>query len=220
MIELELRLVESGAQAPIRRYAGTIRCLRGGSTSDYAVCLYSRTGALAGEATLHRHPRWSESLTALVARSVAAAGPRTSEPMEHVRLATLEVRLRGRYLAEFGVLMNDGRPCTFDGLSTARAAPKSPWQLIGWKLADEAWGQIDVPAMPAPPAVPLHWDGSTPYCRSADLPLDARTEFDRWAFSRSAPHIDGIEDAVFPEDIDAFFGPGTCTGPGKALGDA
>lgn len=209
MIQLELRLVGT-IRLGMQRYKGAIRCIRGGKTSDYSVQLGGPNDETVGEGFLYEHPRWSEPMSGLLARCIAVAEPAQTMPLEPWRLATLVVHIRSRFLMEIQATSQDiPEPELNRSLIDAPPAVKSAWQLIRWRLAQDAWGQTEPPRLPARLQVPVHRDGRVRFCRTSDLPPEARSQFEEWRFGREAPTV-SQDDAAFPDDIDAYFGSGTC----------
>lgn len=209
MMELELRMVNRGERG-VDRYRGFIRCIGSGPTSVYEVQLCGRNDEVVGEGVLRGHPRWTERLTGLLARCIAVAEPEHSFSVGAWRVATLIVRRRGRFLMEMHATSGDTFEPTFD---SRPMVVKSVWQLIRWRLADDAWSQSEPPRMPEPLHVAVYRDGATSYCRASDLPPEARTRFDEWSIGRLAPPVRHVDDAAFPEDIDSYFGQGTALAP-------
>lgn len=114
------------------------------------------------------HPRWSEAPTGLAARCIGALPAKgTAFDVSVARCAGVVLKLDRRYLTELHVPMTDGRPFGLLPLSAGRHAPRPPWQLAQWCLADDAWGQLAEPPMPMPIAVQVHHSGATEYCRTA-----------------------------------------------------
>lgn len=213
-MELELRIVNRIARG-LDRYKGSIRCIGSGPTSDYEVQLCGRNDDVVGEGVLRGHPRWAERLTGLLARCIAVAEPEHTLPIGEWRVATLIVRRRGRFLMEMHATSGDALESTFD----SRPIPVKPvWQLMRWRLADDAWSQSDPPRMPEPIRLAVYRDGTTSYCRVSDLPPEARGRFDEWSIGRLAPPVPHVDDVAFPDDIDAYFGRGTALAPdGRAV---
>lgn len=204
-LELEL-LIVGRIRRGLNRYRGTIRCVQGGRTSAYAVQLYGLNEELVSEGVLQGHPRWSEPLTGLLARCIAVAEPAHASPIEPWRVVTLVVRQRRRLLMEVQAINEDGLELQ-PGLQ--RKVAQSAWQVMRWQLANDAWDQTEPPPMPEPLHVPVYSDGVTLYCRIIDLPSEARARFEEWSIGRPVPSIRHVDDAAFPDDIDAYFGRGT-----------
>jgi hypothetical protein len=53
--------------------------------------------------------------------------------------------------------------------------------------------------------LPLYHDGEVAYCRSSDLPDEARPVFERWIFGQTTPVVPGIRDACYPSDMARFL---------------
>lgn len=214
MLELQLNMVIGAAPATMARLTGTIHCVRGGRTSDYHVRLHDSAGGIWGQGHLRGHPRWSEPLTGLAARCIGAVPAKaTAFDVSVVRCAGVVLKLDRRYLTELHVPMTDGRPFGLLPPSAGRHSPQSPWQLAQWCLADDAWGQLAEPPMPKPITVQVHHSGAIQYCRISELPAEAQDHFERWAFSRGRPEVAGVPDAAFVDDVEAYFGSGTCLSP-------
>lgn len=190
------------------RRRGTIRCLAGGRVADFAITLDPSGGEQTIQAVLHGYPRWSEPLVALVARCLElVAGKSVARIPTGLRLAALSITLDWCELAEICLVPD---PESTSGIGpwtpTNTTASISLWSLMQRRLSYEAWGMTEVPPLPAPVSVPVYQHGAIPYCRTRDLPDDARIVFARWAFGRARPDIAEVEDAVHVTDVSAFLG--------------
>ena len=209
MLEMKLFCFE-GIQGPHYRLRGTIAVVTGGRLVTYATELFDHKGELFAQGTLRKHPRWSERLEGVVARCIATALEDRVPPRwfnyEHL---TLSVEVNG-YLTICDLncggevdlaLDRQCRPALFDGTK-----PPNVWEVVGLACASIAWDELRVPEMPEPIQVAVHERDGVRYCLSRDLPDEARTIFERYAFGQIRPEIDGAPDAVFEADMDHFLG--------------
>lgn len=183
-------------------------CLVGGRVADVAVTLDRSDGRRAIQAILRGYPRWSEPLTGLVARCLGLVADESDISIQNdLRLATLSISLERWVLAEVHLIPEHGATSESGPLQPIRGQSSiSLWSLVQRRLAHETRGMPEVPPLPAPIRIPVYHHGAIPYCRTRDLPADARVVFAQWAFGRKRPVIPKVEDAVHASDLEAFLG--------------
>jgi len=209
MLHLELSAFESLA-GPHYRYKGIIGNIRGGRQADYVVALRNGEDQVVATAQLLSYPRWAEPLTGFVARCIAQAllvEPQLARPV--VRLASLNISLNRRHLREVhagqhnGVLHSNG--CELD--APASDTPPTLWQLMQWSLAFDAWGTVQMPPIPAPLSPLVYYHDGVTYCRTSDLPGEARARIEGWLWGQTMPVIPDVPDACYQSDMERFLGP-------------
>jgi hypothetical protein len=209
MLHLELSAFESLA-GPHYQYKGIIGNIRGGRQADYFVALKDEEDRVVASAQLLGYPRWAEPLTGFVARCIAQAlqaEPQLARPV--VRLATLNILLNRTHLREVHAGLHDGVPHSsgYQLDVTAVDTPPTLWQLVQWSLAFDAWGTVQMPPVPAPLAPPGYYHDGVTYCRTSDLPIEARVKIEGWLWGQTMPVIPGVQDACYQSDMERFLGP-------------
>ena len=199
---------------PLYRCRGEIHVSRGGRLADFDIALSDENDKQVAGAQLLGYPRWSESLTAFLARCLAKAlqgRPTLACPV--VRFVSLDVRLGTQLLAEHCVHLEGGQlfvdGCTVElpeNLAGKPGEPQPLWQLMSWGLAYSQWGKVEVPATPGPIQARLYYHEGRMYCRTSDLPGEAQLACERWLFGQATPQVPDIPDAIFAEDLQRFLG--------------
>jgi hypothetical protein len=209
MLELKLFCFRE-ISGPHYRLRGTITALSGGRFVTYVAELFDHHGQLFARGLLRDHPRWSEPLTAIVARCLdaALAGLDLARWFDYER-ATLGVSLHGQVLINDlncsreleQVLGDDSQPKLFDS-----PTPPNVWEVVRLACAADAWGEPYVPRMPEPLQPAVYQHEGVRYCRSSELPDEAQWALDRCAFGQHRPLVAGVPDAVFESEMNHFLG--------------
>lgn len=207
---LELQLFCFGSIAgPHYHLCGTIAPVSGGRLVTYATELCDHHGERVAQGQLQDHPRWSEPLVGIVARCLDSAlqGCHLDRWFDYGH-ASLDIALNGRrinYLAcveqPWLTLSRENAPQQFDG-----TAQPNPWSVASLACAAAAWKQNSLPPMPEPQQMSVYDHEGTRYCRTADLPQEARALLESWSFGASRPAVPGVPDAVFEWDMRHFLG--------------
>lgn len=164
---------------------GTSRTLKGlvlasghGQVCSYWVSLFDEQGRRPiARATLANYPRWAEPTRALLARSLDAVLSNcdgdTWSPSDACELTVREWGTQQLVdFVSFGSL--ERTPSTRQSVSAL-----NPWQVMRWVCTRDAFGGEALPDVPKPLKVEVHEHAGTRYCRTSDLPLEARVAFER-----------------------------------------
>lgn len=183
---------------------GTLRNLRGvialavshGVTSDYWVSLFDTRHRPMHRAVLRTYPRWTEPLRAFLARSLDAALPASVASNAFSSDACeLTVTDWSTQRVLDSITIGDLQPASPGG-GTVGAA--SGWHLVRWACAQHAFASQEVPANPPPIRLTTYAASGVQYCRTSELPVEARVAFEKLHGSRDRPLVTGIPDAVYP----------------------
>lgn len=192
---------------------GTVRALRGlvasadseGEVSDYWVSLLDECHRPKHRALLRGYPRWAEPTRAFVARCLNA-GLATSDasawfPTDSCELTVTDWSTqRVVDIVSFGDL---GR--TIPVARTRGALGRSGWHLMRWVCAQDAFGGQGLPALPSPVRPTIYeWSG-VKYCRTSELPNEARVTFERLQTHLDRPFVPAVPDAVYPWWLESFL---------------
>jgi len=74
-----------------------------------------------------------------------------------------------------------------------------------WVCAQDAFGGQDLPELPAPVKPKIYERFGVRYCRTDDLPLEARVVFERLQTFLDRPFVPSVPDAVYPWWLDSFL---------------
>ena len=193
---------------------GTVRKLRGliasaenrGAVSDYWVSLLDPSLPPKHRAIVRGYPRWAEPTRAFVARCLDAvlvmSDPSSWFPTDGCELTVTEWSTQTVVdFISFGDLRH-AYP-----VSRAAAVPigRNGWQVMKWVCAQDAFGSQDLPSAPMP-LRPTGYDRSgVKYCRTSDLPIEARVAFERLQTHLDRPFVPAVPDAVYPWWLEAFL---------------
>jgi hypothetical protein len=192
---------------------GTVRTLRGliassdnhGEVSDYWVSLLDTNHRPKHRALLRGYPMWAEPTRAFLARCLDAVLVTSDTsawfPTESCELTVTDWSTQSVVdLVSFG----DLRRAT----AIARAASalgRSGWQLVRWVCAQDAFGRQDLPELPMPVRPTIYECSGVKYCRTSDLPIEARVTFERLQTYLDRPFVPAVPDAVYPWWLESFL---------------
>lgn len=192
---------------------GTVRTLRGliasstthGEVSDYWVSVLDMNHRPMRRALLRGYPQWAEPTRAFLARCLDAALVLCDEtawfPTDVCELTVTDWSTQSMVdLIALGDLRH-ARPIA----RTTNVLGRNGWQQMRWVCAQDAFGRQELPELPAPVRPPLYeWSG-VKYCRTSDLPIEARVTFERLQTHLDRPFVPAVPDAVYPWWLDSFL---------------
>ena len=194
---------------------GTVRELRGliastqnrGTVSDFWVSLLDPGHQPKHRAIVRGYPRWAEPTRAFVARCLDAvlvmSDPSSWFPTDGCELTVTEWSTQAVVdVISFGDLRHANQ--------VARAAPavsigRNGWQVMRWVCAQDAFGSQDLPNVPMPLRPKIFECSGVKYCRTSDLPIEARVAFERLQTHLDRPFVPAVPDAVYPWWLEAFL---------------
>jgi hypothetical protein len=74
-----------------------------------------------------------------------------------------------------------------------------------WVCAQDAFGRQDLPEPPVPVRPTIYERSGVRYCRTSDLPLEARVAFERLQTHLDRPFVPAVPDAVYPWWLESFL---------------
>jgi len=200
--------------------------IRGGCIADYAILGADVTRKELCRCQLLSYPRWSEPISALVARSidlVKANLPHEVDPGDvagaRVRISIVPVGIvhRTRTLAELTLVVAKRRasvtlaeeplPVVDRDFQLSSANP-DPLQLLVESFSQVAWRCSELPATPLrAPEPPRFAHGVRSYIRSRDIPPWVVQEFKRRAARHEIQIRHETQQCYDARAWDAFLGP-------------
>lgn len=187
-----------------RNLKGLVVASGHGSVCDYWVSLLDEQGQCpAARATLTNYPRWAEPTRAFVARSLEAVlsscARDTWRPSDACELTVRAWSTQHVVdFVAFGSLQQP--PC-----ANQTASALNPWEVMRWVCARDAFGEQDLPEQPRPISVTVYEHAGIRYCRTSDLPLEARVTFERLQAFLDRPYVPAVPDAVYPWWLESFL---------------
>ncbi len=192
---------------------GTLRTLRGliaeatpGNASDYWVSLFDENQRPRHRALLIGYPRWAESTRAFLGRCLDAA-LLTSNRSEWFLVDSCELTATEWRTQEVVDMVSFGdvwRPTPVH-CPPQRAMGRTAWELMRWVCAQDAFGGQDLPELPAPVRPTIYERRGVRYCRTSELPIEARVAFERLQAFLDRPFVPTVPDAVYPWWLEAFL---------------
>lgn len=192
---------------------GTVRTLRGliascanhGEVSDYWVSLLDTRHRPKHRALLRGYPSWAEPTRAFLARCLdAVLVPSDATawfPTDGCELTVTDWSTQRTIdVVSFG----DVRHST-PLARTTNALGRSGWQLMRWVCARDAFGRQEIPELPMPVRPTVYEYSGVKYCRTSDLPIEARVTFERLQTRLDRPFVPAVPDAVYPWWLEAFL---------------
>ncbi|CAM5797362.1 hypothetical protein RFUL19S_04759 [Rhizobacter fulvus] len=192
---------------------GTVRTLRGliassanhGEVSDYWVSLLDFRHRPLHRALLRGYPRWAETTRAFLARCLDAVLVTSDDsawfPTDSCELTVTEWSTQSVVdLVSFGDLRR-ATPVA----RTASVRGRSGWQLVRWICAQEAFGRQELPEPPMPVKPTIYERSGVKYCRTSELPIEARVTFEQLQNRLDRPFVPAVPDAVYPWWLDCFL---------------
>ncbi len=192
---------------------GTVRTLRGliassashGEVSDYWVSLFDIRHRPMYRAVLCGYPRWAEPTRHFLARCLDAVLVTSDAsawfPTESCELTVTDWATQS--VVDF-VSIGDLRRAT-PVVRTARGRGRSGWQLVRWICAQEAFGRQELPEPPMPVTPRIYDYSGVKYCRTSELPLEARVTFERLQAHLDCPFVPAVPDAAYPWWLNIFL---------------
>ena len=196
-------------------FSGSMRNL-GSSTRTSLRCdlaATDQTPALYGFPECPRNePWWTTPLPRLLASGIASALQEDRSPRLDLR-ETLQEATFTACIADTPVLSALCFVVAGDLTheSSGKSLPRTrlrltPWRLAFQMLSDVAGSPRNTSTTTSVPSTPkLYRQGTTAYCRSADLPAALRQQFELEHCLRPQPAIDGVPDAFHPVDVERFL---------------
>lgn len=192
---------------------GTVRTLRGliassanhGEVSDYWVSLLDERHRPKHRALLLEYPRWAEPTRAFLARCLDAVLV-LSDATEWFPTDGCELKVtdwstqRVVDVVSFGDLRHSTPVARTTG-----ALGRSGWQLMRWVCALDAFGRQELPELPTPVRPTIYECSGVKYCRTSDLPIEARVTFERLQTHLDRPFVPAVPDAVYPWWVESFL---------------
>lgn len=192
---------------------GTVRTLRGliapaakeGEVSDYWVSLLDAHHQPKHRALLRGYPKWAESTRAFLARCLDAVLVTSDAtawfPTDGCELTVTDWSTQS--VLDF-ISFGDLRHST-PAARTADSAGRSGWQLMRWVCAQHAFGRQELPEPPMPLRPTIYESSGVKYCRTSDLPIEARVSLERLQAHLDRPFVPAVPDAVYPWWVDSFL---------------
>jgi hypothetical protein len=187
---------------------GLVTCARDSPSPDYRVSLGRDVARTFARGTLHQYARWSEPIRALIARSIHAAMNSFDEPFELPcrSLQLLVYDWRTSFLVD-RIEVN----CSSVGAEPGQAFSKhqllaqNPWEAAFFACAFDTFGTTRLPTRPRRMTLKVYHQGGVRYCRTSELPLEARVVAEQVLPRKARPLVPRIPDAVFPWALEAFL---------------
>lgn len=192
---------------------GTVRTLRGliasaanqGEVSDYWVSLLDSSHRPKHRALLYQYPRWAESTRAFLSRCLDAVLRSTDSsewfPVDSCQLTVTDWSTQAIVdCVSFGDL---GR--TTHVPRPQRALGLNGWELMRWVCAQDAFGGQGLPELPMPVKPAIYECLGVRYCRTSELPIEARVAFERLQTFLDRPFVPAVPDAVYPWWLESFL---------------
>lgn len=192
---------------------GTVRTLRGliasaanfGEVSDYWVSLLDESHRPMHRALLRGYPRWAEPTRAFLARALDAVLVMSDAtewfPTDGCELTVTDWSTQS--MVDF-IAFGDLRHST-SVARTTNVLGRSGWQLMRWVCAQDAFGRQELPEPPLPVRPTIYECSGVKYCRTSDLPIEARVSFERLQAHLDRPFVPAIPDAVYPWWLESFL---------------
>lgn len=192
---------------------GAVRTLRGliasadnyGEVSDYWVSLFDTRHRPKHRSLLRRYPRWAEPTRAFLARcldSVLVLSDVSSWfPTDACELTVSDWRTQSMLdFMSFGDLRDSTR-----AVRTTDSVGRSGWHLMRWVCAQHAFQRQELPEPPMPLRPTIYESSGVKYCRTSDLPVEARVTFERLQARLDRPFVPAVPDAVYPWWLESFL---------------
>lgn len=192
---------------------GTVRPLRGliassahhGEVSDYWVSLLDTRNRPKHRALLRAYPSWAESTRGFLARCLDAVLVLSDAtawfPTDGCELTVTDWSTQSTVdFISFGDLHHSTPVARATG-----ALGRSGWQLMRWACAQDAFGRQELPEPPMPVRPTIFEYSGVKYCRTRDLPIEARVTFERLQTHLDRPFVPAVPDAVYPWWLESFL---------------
>jgi hypothetical protein len=192
---------------------GTVRTLRGlvasvanqGNVSDYWVSLLDARHRPMHRALLGGYPRWAEPTRAFLARCLDAvlllSDATAWFPTDGCELTVTDWSTQSIVdRVSFGDLRHSTPVAR-----TTNTLGRNGWQLMRWVCAQDAFGRQELPEPPMPLRLTIYECSGVKYCRTSDLPVEARVTFERLQAHLDRPFVPAVPDAVYPWWLESFL---------------
>jgi len=191
---------------------GTLRTVRGliaadtpGEVSDYWVSLFDERHRPSHRALLRRYPRWAEPTRAFLARCFDAVLV-TAEASAWFPTDACELTVTDWSTQCVVDMVSFGDLGRFTPVArTASSLGRSGWQLMRWVCAQDAFRRQELPEPPMPVRPTIYERSGVQYCRTSELPIEARVAFERLQAFLDRPLVPAVPDAVYPWWIESFL---------------
>jgi hypothetical protein len=207
MLTLDLVCADAGSGA-LRTLRGLIaQAVSKGDVADYWVSLLDTHHRAMHRATLQDYPLWAEPTRAFLARCLdlvlQSSGATTWFPTDSCELT---VSQWGTQRLVDRISFGDLRPCLRPSVTPSISARSSNgWEVMRWACAQEAFGGQELPEVPRPLRLSVYEFSGVKYCRTSELPLEARVTFERLQAHFHRPFVPAVPDAVYPWWLDCFL---------------
>jgi hypothetical protein len=202
-LELICRDSQSGIVHTLRGLIAPAVCK--GNVSDYWVSLLDTRHRPVHRATLFDYPKWAESTRAFLARCLdvvlQSSGTTGWFPTDECELT---VREWGTQRLVDHISFRDVRRLP-QIIQPAVLLGRSGWQIVRWICAQEAFGKQELPEPPVPVRPMIYDSSGVKYCRTSELPIEARVTFEGLQAYLDRPFVPAVADAVYPWWLDIFL---------------
>ena len=192
-----------------RTLRGLIAAASDGEVPDYHVSLLSEQLRPCARGLLAQYPRWAEPVTALVARALDVAIRARPHDLPRFAITSGELAVIDSTTHRHVERIRFGPVSVDPGYSLPSLGEacelESPWQVMRWTCAQQAFGSQEIPPLPPKLRPPIYQAEGLTYCRTSDFPLEARVTFERLQSRLSRPFVPSVPDAVFPWWVEAFI---------------
>lgn len=205
--------------------------IRGGSIGDYVVIERDNDGSVRTEGEFLQYPRWSEHVSGLAARCAhslwyqeAAQRSPTAPADAYIESAEIDIGL-GSQKTGFRKPIERIEYVRIGFAPRIRVA-REHWPAYEWPAPDRlpsstrlalvqllalaAWGDDDIPDMPAPFDVPIHRGARYSVVCFGDIPEPARRSFELWMSGKTCPVLSEMGhrayDCAYLWDWKSFLG--------------
>ncbi len=192
---------------------GTSRTLKGliaaasnqGDVSDYWVSLLDERHRPKHRAILRGYPRWAESTRAFVARCLDTVLA-VSDNSFWFSTDGCELTVTDWSTQSVVDFVSFGDPHRATPIArTASGLGRSGWQLVRWVCAQDSFGRQEIPEPPMPVRPTIYESSGVKYCRTSELPIEARVTFERLQAFLDRPYVPAVPDAVYPWWLESFL---------------
>lgn len=206
MLQIDLHCHEALGTARLL-LTGTVDFVGTPGNPAYLCHLNDSRGGAACSGRVEGWHRYSEPLTGLAARCVAAAvsSARKPELLSASGQGSVVLRL-GQQRIEYGGFGFAGRRLQLDGNSAVPLARREGhWGIASRVLSLWAFRQTEPPVLPPAVRVPSREHNGIEYWRSGDLHSALAPVFELWAVGLPRPDVPGISDAYYLRHLRAFL---------------
>ena len=174
-----------------------------GRQPDFRVSVQTGGHEEWNRAVLPSFPRWCEPVQAFVARALAALPDQSGLVLEP--LSTLKLEVRDFHRSRKLVLSASARYFPEDVGERPEPASCDPWRLIARQCANEAFGQVQCPAVPGELRPRIYEAPSGKCVRSSELSLEIQMAANWVLGTRAKPADVPNRDAIGLDAFNAFL---------------